>query len=283
MIKLCEVCNEDFNARRKTVRFCGKECQAKGYSMKMKGKSTKKDYVSDRPLTADCIRCTKTFPTTTKSSNKYCSQECWKEDVTEQKAIRDKQKEQERLHALSNQTCGYCNGTFSNERKVKYCSDQCKDEAYRSYYDENYYARYEALRQKKIDEYIHITYQCKECGEDFTPDYGDTRTTYCSETCSRKHLRRNAKYRRRVRMKEQFVERVSLTKICERDNFTCQLCNEPVDMSLEGTSERLAPSLDHIKPLAKGGEHSYANTQLAHHYCNSVKNDKFEEKFEKIF
>jgi 5-methylcytosine-specific restriction endonuclease McrA len=36
----------------------------------------------------------------------------------------------------------------------------------------------------------------------------------------------------------------------------------------------LYPSIDHIVPLAKGGNHTWNNVQLAHHYCNTLKRDK---------
>jgi 5-methylcytosine-specific restriction endonuclease McrA len=32
-------------------------------------------------------------------------------------------------------------------------------------------------------------------------------------------------------------------------------------------------TLDHVVPLAKGGTHEPANTQIAHAVCNSRKND----------
>ena len=35
------------------------------------------------------------------------------------------------------------------------------------------------------------------------------------------------------------------------------------------------PSIDHIKPLSKGGLHTWENVQLAHKKCNSEKSDKF--------
>lgn len=217
--------------------------------------------------------CGKEFPKKKKSVNKYCSQDCYRKDKAEQS---DK-KEQDRLYILSHQECKNCGETFSNGRKVKYCSDQCKKEAthnmWRVRYDNGLNDK---ERQSRIESFEQQTYQCKECGDDFTPEYGERRTAYCSERCQRKYIRRNTKYRRRARMKEQYVEPVSLKKIMERDNYICQLCNEPVDMSKEGTSDKLAPSLDHIIPLSKGGEHSYANTQLAHHYCNSCKGNELE-------
>jgi 5-methylcytosine-specific restriction endonuclease McrA len=39
----------------------------------------------------------------------------------------------------------------------------------------------------------------------------------------------------------------------------------------------MSATIDHIKPLSKGGEHSYANTALAHYGCNARKRDRYEE------
>ena len=34
------------------------------------------------------------------------------------------------------------------------------------------------------------------------------------------------------------------------------------------------PTIDHIKPISKGGTHTWDNVQLAHFHCNSIKSDK---------
>ena len=34
------------------------------------------------------------------------------------------------------------------------------------------------------------------------------------------------------------------------------------------------PSIDHIIPISKGGQHTWDNVQLAHMICNSIKNNK---------
>ncbi len=74
---------------------------------------------------------------------------------------------------------------------------------------------------------------------------------------------------RRARKRNAFVEKVELEVVAERDNWICGICGEPV--------ERKDASLDHIKPLAKGGLHSYGNTQLAHLSCNKSKGAKWSE------
>jgi 5-methylcytosine-specific restriction endonuclease McrA len=69
------------------------------------------------------------------------------------------------------------------------------------------------------------------------------------------------------------VEPVYRYKIFEQDEWTCQLCGLPVDREAEVPSP-LAPTIDHIIPLAKGGTHEPSNAQCAHFICNSTKCDR---------
>lgn len=71
--------------------------------------------------------------------------------------------------------------------------------------------------------------------------------------------------RRRAAKRQAFVEKVDLKAVYERDKGRCGICLKK--MVLRGAT------LDHILPLAKGGEHSYRNIQLAHRSCNSRKRD----------
>lgn len=82
--------------------------------------------------------------------------------------------------------------------------------------------------------------------------------------------RRSYEKSRRGRKRDAFVERVSPTEVFERDGWKCQLCGESVRPFVD-PRHRLAPSLDHIVPLALGGKHERANVQCAHYGCNSAK------------
>ncbi|WP_130291612.1 HNH endonuclease [Pseudonocardia sediminis] len=50
----------------------------------------------------------------------------------------------------------------------------------------------------------------------------------------------------------------------------CGLCDRGIDEDLKHP-DPMSFSVDHIIPLARGGEHTYANTQPAHLRCNLSK------------
>jgi len=76
--------------------------------------------------------------------------------------------------------------------------------------------------------------------------------------------------KRRAKQKDAFVEDVILSILYERDSGACGICEKPVDRSLLYPAH-LSSSIDHVLPISRGGEHSYANTQLAHLGCNISK------------
>lgn len=67
----------------------------------------------------------------------------------------------------------------------------------------------------------------------------------------------------------QFVEEIDHMTVFQRDKGICGICGESVDSA--------DFHVDHIFPLARGGEHSYANVQLAHPRCNLQKNATLPE------
>lgn len=72
--------------------------------------------------------------------------------------------------------------------------------------------------------------------------------------------------RRRARKHTATVEDVDRLVVWETHGGICGICHKPVP--------RDNFHLDHIIPLAKGGEHSYANTQPAHPPCNLSKGSR---------
>ncbi len=68
------------------------------------------------------------------------------------------------------------------------------------------------------------------------------------------------KHRRRALQRAATVEDFDIGEVWERDNYTCVYCGETQNLSV-----------DHIKPLAKGGSHSPDNLCVACISCNSSK------------
>lgn len=78
-----------------------------------------------------------------------------------------------------------------------------------------------------------------------------------------------SKIKRRSRMASARVEYVDRLKVFERDGWVCGICKRPVS--------RDDVSIDHIIPIARGGDHTYENCQTAHLACNISKGAKMQE------
>jgi hypothetical protein len=105
---------------------------------------------------------------------------------------------------------------------------------------------------------------CIGCGIAFIPTH--SRQRYCDKPCATRFSKREAKHRRKARGRS--VERVYFRRICERDGWRCHICRRLVEKD-KHVPHPLAPTRDHIIPLAEGGTHTPANVQLAHFICNS--------------
>jgi 5-methylcytosine-specific restriction endonuclease McrA len=70
---------------------------------------------------------------------------------------------------------------------------------------------------------------------------------------------------RRARKLDQFVEHIDPQVVFDTHKGICGICNKPIQGGFH---------VDHVIPLSKGGEHSYANTQPAHPKCNLRKGAK---------
>lgn len=141
---------------------------------------------------------------------------------------------------------------------------------------------------------------CLQCGGKFVPR--STRVMMCSAECARSRKRaldavqqgnnreranvssrawteRNkakvADNSRRYRARKvgAVVEHFSRLSVFERDNWVCGICKRPVNKNASFPAWD-SPSLDHVIPLSRGGEHSMTNSQTAHLRCNLSKGDR---------
>jgi 5-methylcytosine-specific restriction endonuclease McrA len=88
----------------------------------------------------------------------------------------------------------------------------------------------------------------------------------------RRSRQADKRHRRRARARAAFVETVRRAEIFARDEYRCLLCGGALAMA-ECVPHPLAPTIDHVLPLARGGAHAPWNVQAAHFLCNSRKRD----------
>lgn len=132
-----------------------------------------------------------------------------------------------------------------------------------------------AIKEKETPKY------CKVCGTVFYSE--NPNKVYCSDKCKRKAKPKKGNYRQRCRhYGVHYDPAVTREGVIARDNGVCQICGKlcnPLDRRW-GSSGPDFPTLDHIIPLAKGGAHTWENSQCACGICNSYKRDLLAAEME---
>lgn len=161
---------------------------------------------------------------------------------------------------MSERVCARCGASMENrDPRSRHCSSLCRNRDYEG-------------------AVVGTVRQCRFCGCDFAPTKGTH--VFCNRSCrARADLNRNREaYNRRNaarRARERgavVVDAAPFTReqVFDRDGWICQLCLAPIDWNLTGRSP-LAPALDHVRPLSRGGSHTLDNVQASHFGCNARK------------
>ena len=111
--------------------------------------------------------------------------------------------------------------------------------------------------------------RCAHCSAPFITA---TNSLTCSTACglaSRENMLRAKGHRYRARKRDAYVSNVNPAHIFERDGWKCHVCGGQIDRRARRTP--LAPSLDHVIPLANGGTHEPSNVWACHLGCNSLR------------
>lgn len=105
-----------------------------------------------------------------------------------------------------------------------------------------------------------------------------TKPKYCSDKCADKAHNKRRELRRRIKLKNAMVDKdITVAGLFKRDNGVCYLCGNKCNMEDYIIRDNVFiagdwyPSIDHVVPLVKGGEHAWNNVKLAHRICNSKK------------
>lgn len=239
----CEQCFGPLPAKsRRTRMYCSGRCKtAAGRGM------------PPAPWRTCCDLCGAKLKDGSLYGRKYCDEIC-KSDHGNGRQPRDKGKV---FH------CAECGAVFSPNRvDQRFCCDRCKATSGNDA---------KGGRDRGWRDTV-VVRECQGCGKIYdTLNYVVKNTIFCGSCSGGIQERRRKRYVRRAREYDAFVEHVTIKYLLRRDAGVCQLCG----LKVCGTHPNpRSASLDHIIPLARGGEHSKSNTQLACLACNIKKGDR---------
>ncbi len=251
----CAICGNQVAAKSKTTITCSARC-----AQKLSHWSRSAHSAACRTKT--CEECGQTFvvrPPSGKarrgevSEGRFCSRACRGASARRAAAARA----QPKFSVVHSRMCEHCGNNFmSRSENARFCSPECRREGL---------------------SLAAVVMTCSICGAEYSHTISMGRPkTVCSDVCDAertKRIRRAARSARKARQRNVTTERVDAIKVFERDGWRCQGCGRKTPRKLRGTYDDLAPELDHIIPLSKGGEHSYRNTQLLCRGCNAAKSD----------
>lgn len=179
----------------------------------------------------------------------------------------------------------YSNQALYKNIECQYCeADKREDKRAKAEADAKHKAiqrvkrKVEALSKQRARE-LRLNKMCGECGKSFKANH--VRTIYCSDDCKSRHFNRSKELRRRNAIASGDIDAdISLERVAALDNHICYLCGTTCDANDFVISDDghfivgpKHPSIEHVKPLSKGGTHTWDNVRLAHHYCNTIKSN----------
>lgn len=153
--------------------------------------------------------------------------------------------------------CRQCGRLFVTRNKRipnRYCCRRCND---------TWHNAHRPSTSIEVKQCAHLP-----CSVSFAPRMRTQR--YCSSRCSAAARRRNDKARHRARLAGTTRIPYRPVDIYERDGWRCRLCGKKINRR-HRAPHSLAPSIDHIIPIALGGPDAPNNVQAAHFGCNSRK------------
>ncbi len=121
--------------------------------------------------------------------------------------------------------------------------------------------------------------ECALCGARFKKKAENQK--FCTSACRKRASWRKHDPLRDKRFKGAIIDNdITLHKLFRMSGGVCYLCggacdwNDKITINGRPYAKAKYPSIDHVIPLSKGGEHSWNNVRLAHLGCNSSKGAK---------
>lgn len=170
--------------------------------------------------------------------------------------------------------CAQCGDEFAVAAlNQKYCGPVCR----RRHDNDCMNARNRSKRGRPARAFVvrraPRTAYCIQCGAVFQCSPLGQLAQYCSASCQTKT--QNGK--RRAWKRGRAAEPIGMATLMMRDAGVCHICHLPVRPEVKAPHP-MAPSIDHVVPLSRGGTHTLANTKVAHFRCNYMKRDRLMEE-----
>lgn len=306
ILKTCEICGSGYLTGNGKAKYCSDACRKiaararhdkwleanpdylKDYRQKYPDKFKQNpEYARERSrrmrgskeYTRECIVCGKVF-TTWLPHKKTCSDVCKKAYGIERDKGRKRDSTQKRTPEEEHKR--YIVRKYGSEDNYqKWLAEQealkleleqrreqerqARKEAY-----ENQLEKWRISREAR-KEANHRKDFCIVCGKEYET-YNPAQKT-CSKECGKK-LAHAHKHKRIP--KSQLVDKdITLEALYRRDSGVCYLCGKKCDWN-DKTDKSVGPaypSIDHMKPISRGGLHAWTNVKLAHFECNWKKSD----------
>jgi hypothetical protein len=184
--------------------------------------------------------------------------------------------------------CRLCKREFTANHRRKYCNLVCKLSAQRASYGQAKCVACGLLfwkadaAQSTCNRFcaakarcIEVAGTCDCCGKQFTRSVQENiakSVRFCSVRCYEVGVVHAKNHRRRCQIQQTAVagDIITVHALWQRDKGKCHICRKKVDLSIKGRTS-LAPSVDHLLALSKGGAHTWENVALAHFGCNARK------------
>lgn len=276
-LKKCETCNKEFKTNSVNQRFCSRTCTSEW--LKRTATNQHGDINQREIKFKEAIE--KKNPNFKYHSGYESSESYFKVECKVCGHIQERTSQYSRPSRNRHMECDNCN--------------QLKKDALKDIAETKLKEREERLLiQKKVKNEIKLLHsiankhkfyvKCSECGRNFFTSRGNKKT--CCEECRKRSARRIHDLNRRGRLIKNGDADFSITldKLIKRDENICHICGHECDktdykyVNDSFITGNTYPSIDHVKPISKGGKHTWDNVKLAHFRCNSIKSDKLEYK-----
>lgn len=251
----CQYCKGAIDRPRAGKRFCSKKCLYRHRDASTMTREQYREYCkANRKHSFTCVNCGsdayRKLSATNASKgyeNKFCSMACRTD-----------------MRAKVQRECEFLRGLSPRIKRVN------RLPAIRSLVQ---------LLRRFVSSKEKASRECAVCSKAVGYTFGRARL-YCSSECRKQSpsyvaSKKAAKHKRKaLKRGANGGESINPIAVFLAAGWKCQLCGKPTPQRLRGTTHKRAPELDHVRPLSKGGTHTWDNVQCLCRECNGWKSDR---------